>query len=97
MKKSLATLATLFVGCATGVFVQSLAAQSIAPGRTTSATKWEMLCVIPKTTLRVPAHRVDTDLTAGFNELGMKGWEPVGIAYSHETMGHRFCFKRPTP
>jgi hypothetical protein len=93
MKKSLATLATLLVGCATGAAVQGIAAQSFAPNP--SAPRWEVLCVAPVWSA-VRQGRVDETMSAHMHEIGMSGWEPVGISWSHQANA-RFCFKRPAP
>jgi hypothetical protein len=92
MRKSLATLATLFVGCATGVAVQGLAAQSFAPNP--SAQKWEVLCVNPRFG-GTGRDTVDQQMTQHLHEVGMSGWEPYSMFGT--TQSARACFKRPAP
>jgi hypothetical protein len=87
MKKSLATLATLFVGCATGAAVQGLTAQTYAPSP--SAQRWEQFC--DGTTARVGPARTTQAINESVAAHGQGGWELVG--FSLESVFP--CFKRP--
>src|SRR5690606_9404904 len=85
MKKSLATLAILFVGCATGAAGQGIAAQSFAPNP--SAPKWEQFC-------DARSYGRFNVLNDRIASLGQEGWELVAFTGVNAAFP---CFKRPAP
>ena len=94
MKKLIVPIVCVLVGCAAGVAMPTITAQSYgasAPG----AQRWENYCAFDETSahtnqLRHAEHR--TAYNRVLRELGSQGWELVG------TIGEGWrtpCFRRP--
>ena len=85
MKKYVAILGVLLVGCAAGATVQGLSAQSFPPNAT--APRWEQYCETMETRM---VHHGDAEAIGRLlARRGQEGWEAVFV------VSDGVCFKRP--